>query len=145
MVNDIVIKLVDIDNIDVLQEFVKNIGNSVKSFRYFSTRPLTVISNHLVTIVALNNNTPVGYGHLDKEGNVIWLGIAVSENNKGKGIGKLIMNYLIYFADAQIINEICLSVDTENTVAIGMYKKYDFQEFKKLENNNAILMKRHKR
>lgn len=142
MVNDITIKVINTDNLDILQEFVDNIGDSVKSFRYFSTRQLSIISNHLLTIVVLVDEKPVGYGHLDQEKDVIWLGIAVTENNKGKGLGKLIMNFLIDYADTQKINEICLSVDLENTVAVEMYKKYDFREFKKLENINAILMKR---
>ncbi|PWB24562.1 GNAT family N-acetyltransferase [Flavobacterium sp. HTF] len=144
MVDDMIIKRINTENISILEQFVQNIGDSVKSFRYFSTRPLEVISNHLLTIVVLNNDMPIGYGHLDKEGDVVWLGIAVSENNKGKGIGKLIMNYLLDYADTESINEVCLSVDTNNLVAIGLYEKYGFREFKKLEKNYAVLMKRKK-
>lgn len=135
------IKEIGLNDINILQSFIEGAGNSTSSFRYFKSRPLSIIANHLLTVVVLDNVIPIAYGHLDKEGDVIWLGIAVSESCKGKGIGKLIMNYLINFSDTMNIPELFLSVDKENTIATSMYKKYNFKETKTLE-NRAVIMKR---
>ncbi|WP_348799448.1 GNAT family N-acetyltransferase [Flavobacterium adhaerens] len=142
MVSQIEIKMINFDNIALLEQFVENIGDSEKTFRYFKSRPLSVIANHLVTVLAVDNNMPMAYGHLDKEEDVIWLGIAVSENNKGKGLGNLVMNYLINYADQMKIKELSLSVDADNTIASNMYKKFRFQEVKILEKSNTLIMKR---
>ena len=50
----------------------------------------------------------MGYGHLDKEFNTIWFGVAVADKFKGKGIGKKIMKYLIDYADKNEISELKL-------------------------------------
>ena len=135
------IEKIDLKKTNLLREFINSCGNSKDSFRYFNTRPLDIISNHVLTILAFNDSVPVGYGHLDKEGDKIWFGIAVAENYKGKGIGKKVMQYLIEYADNNKILELHLSVDSDNVIAVNMYNKFNFFEVKNLS-LGTVLMKR---
>lgn len=141
MVESFEIKEINVGNLEILKAFIDNAGNTVESFRYFNTRPLKIISNHIITVVILDDKVPVGYGHLDKEEDKIWFGIAISEKYKGKGLGKKIMQYLMGYADRNKISDIFLSVDKTNIVAIKMYQKFNFLEVKDLS-SSVLLMKR---
>lgn len=112
----------------LLQQFLETAGNSLETFRYFASRPLTVITNHLVTIVLSENGMPIGYGHLDKDGETVWLGIAVKEQMKGKGFGRRIMKFLVTAADELQLQQIMLTVDKSNSGAIALYKQFGFVE-----------------
>tara|TARA_B100000212_G_C27197766_1_gene457378 strand:+ start:291 stop:740 length:450 start_codon:yes stop_codon:yes gene_type:complete len=114
-------------NLNLLKEFIDNIGKSSDTFRYFKNRDITCVKNHITTIVFLLENVPVAYGHLDKDGDKIWLGIATREGFTGKGFGKIMMNELILRAKQYGLNKIYLSVDTTNKVAIDLYKKFQFK------------------
>jgi len=128
---------IDIENkkhIDLIEIFINSMGNSSSSFRYFKSRPISTIENHICTVLLVINNQPIGYGHLDKEGNDIWFGIAIVQTYIGRGMGKLIIQYLIRKADDLKISEIKLSVDKDNTSAIKLYEKYGFiKHYKKNE------------
>ena len=143
MVKDLIIREVGINEIQLINSFLLDAPEAVKSFRYFENRPLEVVSNHLITIIALCDNRAVGYGHLDKELNTIWFGIAVADTFKGKGIGKKIMKYLLDYADKIEICELKLSVDVNNFIAIKMYEKFNFMVEKRLQ-SNVVFMKRMK-
>lgn len=139
MVNStITFHLITESNIELLQNFLCLAGNSLSTFRYFASRPLTVINNHIITVVVTENNQPIGYGHLDKEEVTIWLGIAVCETSKGRGVGKQIMRYLINSAREKQIDIIDLTVDKINVSAIKLYKKFGFSE---VVNNNETSLK----
>ncbi|CAA6829950.1 MAG: Unknown protein [uncultured Aureispira sp.] len=124
-----------------LQQFIAAIGHSVKTFRYFDKRPIDVLDNHKLTLLAFLGKKPIGYGHLDYEGGKTWLGIAMIEGYTGKGFGKKIMDYLLTYADESNLPEIHLSVDKENKAAVSLYDKLDFEVVKEL-NSSVILMKR---
>lgn len=111
-------------------DFLNLAGESLKTFRYFNSRELGVISHHLITYLLKVNNRAIAYGHLDKEKDVIWLGIAVAEGEKGKGYGRLLMQRLIEKARDLKLQRIRLSVDQENAPAINLYKKFGFNQFK---------------
>lgn len=118
-------------------------GNSGETFRYFANRPLSVIKNHIVTILALDEkNFPVGYGHLDLENNQVWLGICVAEMERGNGIGNMLMQFLLAEADNHLITTVYLSVDLNNTSAIKLYQKFGFSEFEK-KGDVCIFHRRH--
>ncbi|HXB39641.1 MAG TPA: GNAT family N-acetyltransferase [Bacteroidia bacterium] len=138
-------------DVKLLQQFINEAGTSLKSFRYFQKRPLDVIKNHLCTFLLLDGEKPVAYGHLDvsdevtiashcdskeeglKTEKTIWLGIAVSENYTGKGLGLMMMNQLISFAKNNGVRQIKLSVDNDNETAISFYKKSGFVLLEKKE------------
>lgn len=122
-------------NTYLIQEFLGNAGKSLETFRYYNKRTFDVIQNHLSTIVLKQNDHIVGYGHLDKEGERVWLGIAVIESELGKGLGLKIMNELIKNAKQKKIKSLSLSVDKLNTAAIQLYEKLGF---KKSEEKDSI-------
>lgn len=117
---------VDLSNLFLINDFLKNAGDSLSGFRYFNTRSLDVINNHLITYVISVDSNIIGYGHLDKDGETIWLGIAVAEAYKGKGYGRVMMNHLIDFAKAKSITSIDLSVDADNIKAQHLYQSFGF-------------------
>ena len=110
---------------NLISTFLANAGSSLKTFRYFSTRSFDCLKHHVLTLLFLENGVPVAYGHLDKDGDTIWLGICVSEQYKGRAIGKIIMDYLLKYVDNNSLN-VMLKVDFDNHQAISLYKKYDF-------------------
>lgn len=130
--------------VSLLKQFLEGAGSSLRSFRYFQKRPLEVIKEHLCTFLLLDGAKPVAYGHLDvsdeatvavhcaadgqghKTGNTIWLGIAVADAYRGKGLGLMMMNQLITFARQHGVRQIRLSVDNDNVAAISLYKKLGF-------------------
>ena len=135
----IIIKNIKINDSESLKEFLNNIGDSENSFRYFKNRDIDVINNHLITCLLYENSIPIAYAHLDEENGKVWLGIAVIENKKGKGLGNMLMEHLINFATEQNLNEIFLTVDLQNINAIKLYQKFHFEiEAKK---NEYFLMK----
>ena len=127
-------------NEKLIDEFLNNAGQSLNTFRYFKNRSIKTIENHECTIVLSKTDILVGYGHLDKENEKIWLGICIAEYEKGKGYGQIIMNYLIEYARSKSITKIYLTVDSENTTAINLYEKYLFKIEKSIS-PQTILMK----
>jgi len=81
----------------------------------------------------VDDEEPVAYGHLDKEGDTIWLGVAVIEAYLGLGLGVLVMKKLTDFAKENNIPVIKLSVDNNNSSAISLYKKLGFVLLEKKE------------
>ena len=75
-------------------------------------------------------NEPIAYGHLDKEGIDVWLGVCVKDSKRGLGLGKEMMSYLLNYAKLKKVPKIRLSVDKENVNAIKMYNKFGFIEQK---------------
>jgi ribosomal protein S18 acetylase RimI-like enzyme len=115
------------EDIQLLSAFLNDAGNSLSTFRYFGKRPLECIQNHKYTILVLNENEgPVAYGHLDPQSEIVWLGICVSENQVGKGYGKMVMTNLTEKADSDGISELILQVDKANVNAVRLYKKFNF-------------------
>lgn len=123
------------EDLDLMISFFKNEKNKSENFRYFDSRPFEIIENHLVTILFILEDDIVGYGHLDVEDDVVWLGIIVSENYRGMGYGKKIIEELIKHYDG----DIQLSVDKQNQNAINLYKKFNFSIFR--ENKSNFIMK----
>lgn len=142
MVEDLV-SIKEIGNSDyvLLNKFLQNAGESLSSFRYFNTRPTSVIENHLVSAVLMCNSTVVGYGHLDRGSGVIWLGIAVSEMEIGKGFGKLMMSFLVTRANEMNFPVISLTVDKNNIKAIRLYNRFGFLYVRDI-NEKVQLMER---
>lgn len=115
------------DNIALLNKFIARLGEGATSFRYFEKRPVEVVFDHLLAVILVDEALePLAYGHLEREGDILWLGIAVTESQKGKGIGKQMMQYLINFAGEHNEKAITLTVDKGNTVAVRLYESFQF-------------------
>jgi len=123
-------KLLQIDegNKSLIEEFQRTAGSSLKTFRYFESRPVDIIQQHLITYIMTGESGEIiGYGHLDLEDNVVWLGICIVETQLRSGYGKKMMKALIAFADNNSVQTITLSVDKKNEAAYALYKSLGFQ------------------
>jgi len=118
---------VDIANTYLLESFIQRAGASLSTFRYFATRPLSVVKNHACTWVIEENQEVEAYGHLDREGETVWLGIAVTYHSRGRGLGRQMMRRLIDSATTLRIPTVRLSVDNSNIAAIQLYERFDFR------------------
>jgi GNAT superfamily N-acetyltransferase len=125
---------------NLVKDFIVNSGNSIRTFRYFNNRSYNVICNHLVTyLLYIDSSFPIGYGHLEFEGDKLWLGIAISEKYKGCGFGSKMMRKLIEFAIEKKVLSIFLTVDIENTNAIILYQKCGFLTINHLRENIQMM------
>ena len=73
------------------------------------------------------------------------MNIVTKKSFRENGIGKLMLEYLINMCKKEKIKTLNLEVNSQNTIAINLYKKYNFKEVglrKKYYNNtyDAILM-----
>ncbi|MCF7817900.1 MAG: GNAT family N-acetyltransferase [Kiritimatiellales bacterium] len=122
------IERLDPENLQPLETFLASCSSSLETFRYFSKRPLSVIRNHLATLLGYDeNHLPVAYGHLDPEDGKVWLGICVAEAHRGKGYGNLMMQALLDAARQQHVDSISLTVDATNPNAARLYEKFGFR------------------
>ncbi|MBY0533690.1 MAG: GNAT family N-acetyltransferase [Rickettsiaceae bacterium] len=122
----------------LLSAFLDNAGTSLKTFRYFASRPLSCIESHLITILLVDDSKVVAYGHLDKDNEIIWLGICVADTERGKSYGNVIMEYLVSFSEKNRL-DITLKVDYNNPVALALYKKFRFEVSSMVEDKYYIL------
>ena len=127
-------------NIDLTNQFLLNAGRSLKAFRYFDKRSVEKIYNHLITTVLIKGNQVIGYGHLEREIEKVWLGIALIESQLGKGYGLYLISALIVSARDMNLQTLHLSVDKVNLGAIRLYEKVGFIKIDDL-NENTFLMK----
>ena len=109
-------------------------------FRYFESRDVSVLQDHLTTVVLMINDQPVGYGHLDQEGPVTWLGIAILPSYSGKGFGHKIMQALMQSAADQGLEQVDLFVDRTNDGAQHLYLRHGFHEQSEQSNSAAVRM-----
>ena len=125
------------NNINYLENFIQN--ELPSTFRYFKSRNIDIIKNHIITIILVVDELSIGYAHIDYE-NKYWFGICILDEYQGKGFGKEIMEYI--FNNKKIINleEIYLSVDKINEKAIKLYKNFNFNIIE--ENDNFYIMKK---
>lgn len=126
---------IDQNNRNLVLNFLTVAGKALETFRYFSNRSLSVLDNHLCTLLLLIDKNPVCYGHLDKDGDNIWLGIAVAEKYQGQGLGSLMLNNLLEYSKANNVDIIYLTVDRDNIKAISLYEKNGFIFDKNLKKN----------
>ncbi|MBK5214522.1 MAG: GNAT family N-acetyltransferase [Bacteroidales bacterium] len=129
------------ENQFLLKEFL--LANPIAriNFRYFEKRNLSpyLLNNHIVTNLYYEGIVCVGYGHLDKDHDIIWLGIMVSDKHRRMGFGNFIMNDLISNKNA---DSIYLSVDKTNLSAINLYIKKGFKIME--EKSDIYIMRHHK-
>ena len=121
-------------NRSLVTNFLEHAGaGTLEKFRYFQSRPLEIIDNHVATFIIRHESNAIAYGHLDKEDENIWLGIAIAEAFHGRGLGNLMMTHLLAFARIQKIPTIKLAVDIDNHSAIPLYQKFGFKEVNRIK------------
>jgi ribosomal protein S18 acetylase RimI-like enzyme len=112
-------------NNNLLHDFISN-NKLPNTFRYFNKRTVDVIQNHLITILLVDDELPIGYAHIDFDDDKYWFGICIIDKYQGKGYGGKMMEYIFNDEKVKRIDKIYLTVDKINTVAINLYKKNEF-------------------
>ncbi|MGY3190561.1 ribosomal protein S18 acetylase RimI-like enzyme [Lysinibacillus sp. TE18511] len=80
-----------------------------------------------------------GYGYID--GNTPEIGMAVSKEVRGRGVGTILMHEIIQQAMDEGYNTISLSVDLENDTAINMYQKLGFKDYEVVGTSKTMIYK----
>lgn len=117
---------IDRSNLNFVKKFVDQLGPAAISFRYFNSRPVEITLNHRFSCLLMEGDQPVGYGHLENENDITWLGIAILPSYQHKGYGKKMMEELIKNAIQLDIPEIKLTVDKDNIGALKLYENFHF-------------------
>lgn len=112
-------------NSKLLKDFINN--QHPPHFRYFSSRNIDVVENHKLTIIGIIDDKPIAYGHIDHDNEINWIGICVLDVYQGNGYGKQILSYLLNYIETNNINNVQLSLDTDNYQALNLYLKHNFQ------------------
>lgn len=116
-------------NIELLEKFINKIQKESLTFRYYENRDVEVIKNHVITIILITDDEEfVGYGHLDNENEIIWLGVVVLEKFQNMGYGNILLKLLLEKAKEKKVKRIRLSVDKKNLSAMKLYKKFGFSK-----------------
>ena len=122
--------------------FLQTLGDGLDRFRYFSKRPVSVVHQHEVSLMLDVDGTPVAYGHIEKEDDTYWLGIAVGESQKGRGVGKIIMSKMLGQAASLQLTDLHLKVDVDNAEARGLYERCGFRVLADKSTDRALHMVR---
>lgn len=73
---------------------------------------------------------PIGFITLEKKSKTTFeMGIAVSENKRGQGYGKLLMEEIISRAKRLDCKDLLLTYEPSNDIAKNLYLKFGFQEY----------------
>ena len=116
----------DIVRFERFVSFTLNEKNN-NHFRYFNTRNVDVVYDHLVTLIIEKEDEIIGYAHLEFE-KKYWFGIYIMPDFRSKGLGKRLWNFVKKFAIENRIYAVHLTVDNDNISAINMYEKLGFIE-----------------
>lgn len=123
-----------------LAVFYKPLGYTASSIRFQDTR----CNYKNYRLLAIDNNEFIGGIHcldyIESERSIVILDIGdflVKDTYRNKGVGSQLLQYLINSCDSNI-DAIRLAVDPDNQIAIHLYKKYNFSEYK--SDSNFIYM-----
>ncbi len=128
------------DDAQLLDRFLEGLGEELETFRYFKSRGYDVLKNHLYTCLLYIHQEAIGYGHLDKEGDITWLGIVIRKEWQGHGLGYKMMKHLLHIAAESGVITVHLSVDSVNKKAFDLYKRLGFEEVSKGSQSHVLKM-----
>lgn len=121
-------------SVSLLETFIKT-TIFPPSFRYFASRTATFcLEHHELTLLALDldsdsdSERAIGYAHVDRDGDLRWVGFCVVPEQRNTGIGTILMKRVIAFAEKpQCTQKLMLSVDFSNVAAIRFYERHGFR------------------
>lgn len=106
-----------------------------------------LLSDSSLYIVAKKQNEIIGFAGIKiiiDEADI--MNIVVKKSYRNNGIGSLLLENLILISNKKNLNFINLEVDCKNTIAINLYKKFEFEEISLrknyYKNNDAMIMKK---
>ncbi len=125
----------------MLEEFNNRLGSGAEKFRYFQTRSYDIVRSHDISLAMRADGKLVGYAHVETEEGISWIGIAITEDQKGRGWGKILLAKLLQSALSMKILDLDLRVDRENINAINLYRYFGFNPISDLSNEKVIHMR----
>jgi ribosomal protein S18 acetylase RimI-like enzyme len=123
-----------------LESFVASLGEELRTFRYFKSRPFDVLRNHVFTCLIIHENNMIGYGHLDEEDGVVWMGLLIKKEFQGKGLASHLIGLFILKGKELGLKHIQLTVDADRPLAIKLYERFGFKEIARGKSN--LIMRR---
>jgi hypothetical protein len=84
-----------------------------------------VIETHMQALLLTIKEVPVGYAHLEKHEDVVWVGLCVLKTAQGCKYGSILLAALCKYADENAVS-LELTVDTTNTIAQHLYTNAGF-------------------
>ena len=143
--NDLV--KISIMTLDDLEKIKNSLTSSFDEFWNYSTLKEELLSPFSKYFVAKDSdNLIVGFAGIKIILDTADLmNIVTKKNMRNLGIASYILEYLISYCKSSKIKSLNLEVNVQNSIAINLYKKYNFKEVglrKKYYNNtyDAILM-----
>lgn len=125
-------------NPEKFDEFKNNLKIGKLSFRYFNKRKTQDILRNKFVVVIEQDETYIGYGHIDFENGTNWVGICIGDNQYGRHLGSFLMQKLLTAANRLKIDSLELKVDVDNKKAQWLYKKYGFFKNNELSNEESF-------
>lgn len=135
----------NIDIIELTNSNKENIYNNFLSkidddnFRYFDSRNVDCLNNHIITIILYDNIkcNYIGYAHIEFE-DKYWLGIFIIEEYQNKRFGSILLKYILHQENVYNLDKIYLTVDKNNYSANKLYKKNNFKIIKTFDTYNEM-------
>ena len=132
---DILIREFTMDDRAKVEAFFDQMGGETRAFfdrgggnRSTALKFFDGTAHNTVYFLAEQSGEMVGYLFLwDMDRSVIWLGIAVREGFKGKGLGRKLMNYSIEYARSQSKGGILLTTHIANMRGQALYEGVGFE------------------
>ena len=84
--------------------------------------------NSVYFIIRQNNEICGFIGALQVLDTADIMNIVIKKSYRGKGLSKILLEYIINYCKENNIKKINLEVSSKNIVAINLYKKYGFEE-----------------
>ncbi len=123
------------------QTYVRFQGEEValeNETKYLESQLKKISKNRSVELFVVSNNKIIGIAAIDlkdkTESHEGVLGISISKEFRGEGLGKTLMRLIIEEAEKNLpeLRIISLGVFGDNTLAQQMYKKFGFNEYGRL-------------
>lgn len=141
---DFTFKKMDIQDLEEIKDVLLSDFDDFWSYEVLREE---LLSDSSLYIVAKKQNEIIGFAGIKiiiDEADI--MNIVVKKSYRNNGIGSLLLENLILISNKKNLNFINLEVDCKNTIAINLYKKFEFEEISLrknyYKNNDAMIMKK---
>lgn len=124
--DNIIIEKMNISHLDSISNILESDFDSFWNYNIFVNELKNKESTY---IIAKQNNEIIGFAGITIILDVADItNIVVKKNFRGKGISKILLENLITLCKLNKCSKINLEVNEKNTIAINLYKKYNFKQ-----------------
>ncbi len=144
------IREINFDDREICTEFFKNMGGETRAFfnrnngnfnslmRFFDGK-----DKNSVRWIAVENNSVKGYFFVwDTDTKIPWMGIALSEDMKGKHFGEVLINHIKSWCEQNDKGGVLLTTHVANTRAQALYERCGFEKMGMHQNGEVLYLLR---